>query len=325
MKANMVQALNNALSLELESNPNLVVMGEDVGVDGGVFRVTDGLQSKYGKERVLDTPLAESALIGTGIGMAAYGLHPVVEIQFSGFLYPGFDQLISHASRIRNRSRGRFSCPLTVRSPYGGGIKAPEHHSESMESLFIHTPGLKVVVPSNPTDAKGLLTSALRDPDPVIFFEPLRVYRAFREEVPEESYTTPLGQARVVQPGTDLTLISWGSMLRTCVEAVQQLSEAERYSIELIDLRSLSPIDWPTIHASVQKTGRCVIVQEAPLTLGLASEIMARILEKNFLHLKAPVSRVTGFDTIMPLFKLENYYLPTPERIIETVRKTMVF
>jgi pyruvate dehydrogenase E1 component beta subunit len=325
MKANMVQALNQAIALELESNPNLVVLGEDVGTDGGVFRVTDGLQAKYGKDRVIDTPLAESGIIGTSIGMAAYGLHPVAEIQFSGFMYPGFDQLISHAARIRNRSRGRFSCPLTVRTPYGGGIKAPEHHSESTEALFIHTPGLKVVIPSNPTDAKGLLTSAMRDPDPVIFFEPLRVYRAFREEVPDESYTIPLGQAKVVQPGTDLTLISWGSMLRTSMEAIQQIAEAERYSIELIDLRSLSPIDWPTIHASVQKTGRCVIVQEAPLTLGLASEIMARIMEKNFLHLKAPVARVTGFDTIMPLFKLENYYLPDAERVQQGIRSVMRF
>jgi pyruvate dehydrogenase E1 component beta subunit len=325
MKANMVQALNQAIALELESNPNLVVLGEDVGTDGGVFRVTDGLQAKYGKDRVIDTPLAESGIIGTSIGMAAYGLHPVAEIQFSGFMYPGFDQLISHAARIRNRSRGRFSCPLTVRTPYGGGIKAPEHHSESTEALFIHTPGLKVVIPSNPTDAKGLLMSAMRDPDPVIFFEPLRVYRAFREEVPDESYTIPLGQAKVVQPGTDLTLISWGSMLRTSMEAVQQIAEAERYSIELIDLRSLSPIDWPAIHASVQKTGRCVIVQEAPLTLGLASEIMARIMEKNFLHLKAPVQRITGFDTIMPLFKLENYYLPDAERVQQGIRSVMRF
>ncbi len=321
----MVQALNNALALELESNPNLVLLGEDVGVDGGVFRVTEGLQQKFGKDRVIDTPLAESAIIGTSIGMAAYGLHPVAEVQFSGFMYPGFDQLISHASRIRNRSRGRFSCPLTMRTPYGGGIKAPEHHSESMEALFIHTPGLKVVIPSNPTDAKGLLTSALRDPDPVIFFEPLRVYRAFREEVPEEQYTVPLGQAKVTQKGTDLTLISWGSMFRTSMEAVQQIQEEEKYSIELIDLRSLSPIDWPTIHASVQKTGRALIVQEAPLTLGLASEIITRIMEKNFLQLKAPVERVTGFDTIMPLYKLENYYLPSVERVKASIRKAMQF
>lgn len=325
MKANMVQALNNALALELESNPNLVVLGEDVGTDGGVFRVTDGLQQKFGKDRVIDSPLAESAIVGASIGMAAYGLNPVAEVQFSGFMYPGLDQLISHAARIRNRSRGRFSCPLTIRSPYGGGIKAPEHHSESTEAFYIHTPGLKVVIPSNPTDAKGLLTSAMRDPDPVVFFEPLRVYRAFREDVPDEQYSIPLGQAKVTQQGTDLTLISWGSMFRTSLEAVQQIAEAERYSIEVIDLRSLSPIDWPTIHASVQKTGRCVVVQEAPLTLGLASEIMARVMEKNFLHLKAPVQRVTGMDTIMPLFKLENYYLPSPERVKVAIRNVMSF
>ncbi|MBM3282242.1 MAG: alpha-ketoacid dehydrogenase subunit beta [Candidatus Diapherotrites archaeon] len=325
MKANMVQALNNALALELESNPKLVLLGEDVGVDGGVFRVTEGLQSKYGKDRVIDTPLAESAIIGTSIGMAAYGLHPVPEIQFSGFIYPGFDQLISHASRIRFRSRGRFSCPMTIRSPYGGGIKAPEHHSESTEALYIHTPGLKVVIPSNPTDAKGLLTSALREPDPVMFLEPLRVYRAFREEVPDEQYTIPLGRANVFQSGSDITIISWGAMFRQCVDAVKEIQEEEKLSIELIDLRSLSPIDWPAVHSSVQKTGRCVVVQEAPLTLGLASEIMARILEKNFLHLKAPVERVTGFDTIMPLFKLENYYLPSAERIKSSIRKVMQF
>lgn len=321
----MVQALNNALALELESNPNLVLIGEDVGTDGGVFRVTDGLQTKFGKDRVIDSPLAESAIVGTSIGMAAYGLHPVAEVQFSGFMYPGFDQLISHAARIRNRSRGRFSCPLTVRTPYGGGIKAPEHHSESTEALFIHTPGLKVVVPSNPMDAKGLLTAAMREPDPVIFFEPLRVYRAFREEVSDASFTVPLGQAKVAQQGTDLTLISWGSMFRTSIEAVQQVAEEERFSIEMIDLRSLSPIDWPTIHASVQKTGRCLIVQEAPMTLGLSSEISARIMEKNFLSLKAPVQRVTGFDTIMPLYKLENYYLPDVERIKQGIRNVMRF
>lgn len=325
MKANMVQALNNALSLELESNPKLVLLGEDVGVDGGVFRVTEGLQTKFGKDRVIDTPLAESAIIGTSIGMATYGLHPVPEIQFSGFMYPGIDQLISHASRIRNRSRGRFTCPMTVRTPYGGGIKAPEHHSESTEAYYIHTPGLKVVIPSNPTDAKGLLTSALRDPDPVIFLEPLRVYRAFREEVPDEQFTIPLGQAKVHQSGSDLTLISWGAMFRQSVDAVKEIQEEEKVSIEMIDLRSLSPIDWPTVHASIMKTGRCVVVQEAPLTLGLASEIMARILEKNFLHLKAPVERVTGFDTIMPLFKLENYYLPNTERIKAGIRKVMQF
>ncbi len=325
MKANMVQALNHALDLELESNPNLVILGEDVGVDGGVFRVTEGLQTKHGKDRVIDTPLAESGIVGVSIGMAAYGLYPVAEIQFSGFLYPGFDQLISHASRIRNRSRGRFSCPMTLRSPYGGGIKAPEHHSESMEALFIHTPGLKVVIPSNPTDAKGLLTSAMRDPDPVIFFEPLRVYRAFREEVPDEQYTIPLGQAKVTQQGSDLTLISWGSMFRTSLEAAQQIQEEEHLSVEMIDLRTLSPIDWDTIHNSVQKTGRCVVVQEAPLTLGLASEISARIMEKDLLNLKAPVQRVTGFDTIMPLYKLENYYLPNAERVKATIRKVMAF
>lgn len=325
MKMNMVQALNSALMLEMENNKDVVVLGEDVGIDGGVFRVTEGLQSKFGKQRVIDTPLAESGIVGASIGMAIYGLKPIAEIQFSGFIYPAFNQLISHASRIRNRTRGKYSCSMVVRTPCSGGVKALEHHSESMEALFIHTPGLKVVMPATPYDAKGLLTAAIRDSDPVIFFEPLKLYRAYKEEVPEDAYTIPLGKAKVVQEGQDVTVIAWGSMVKTCQEALQLNAENEKYSIELIDVRTLSPVDWDSIHKSVQKTGRVVIVQEAPKTLGLGAEIAARVSEKNFLHLKSPIQRVTGFDTIMPYFKMENYYIPSPEKVLWGVRKSMQF
>ncbi len=324
-KMNMVQALNSALMLEMESNKDVIVLGEDVGVDGGVFRVTEGLQSKYGKNRVIDTPLAESGIIGASIGMAIYGLKPVAEVQFSGFIYPAFNQLVSHAARIRNRTRGKYASGLVVRTPCSGGVKALEHHSESMEALFIHTPGLKVVMPASPYDAKGLLASAIRDADPVIFFEPLKLYRAYKEEVPEEMYSIPLGKAKVVQEGSDVTLIAWGSMVKTCQEALQLNAQNEKYSIELIDLRTLSPLDWPAVHKSVQKTGRCVIVQEAPKTLGLGAEIAARLAEEDLLSLKSPVVRVSGFDTIMPYFKLENYYIPSPERVLFGVKKAMEF
>lgn len=324
-KMNMVQALNSALMLEMESNKDVVVLGEDVGVDGGVFRVTEGLQSKYGKQRVIDTPLAESGIIGTSIGMAIYGLKPVAEVQFSGFIYPAFNQIVSHAARIRNRTRGKYSSGIVVRTPCSGGVKALEHHSESTEALFIHTPGLKVVMPASPYDAKGLLASAIRDADPVIFFEPLKLYRAYKEEVPEEAYAIPLGKAKVVQEGSDVTLIAWGSMVKTCQEALQLNAQNEKYSIELIDLRTLSPLDWPAVHKSVQKTGRCVIVQEAPKTLGLGAEIAARLAEEDLLSLKSPIVRVTGFDTMMPYFKLENYYIPSPERVLWGVKKAMQF
>ena len=321
----MVQALNSALMLEMESNKDVVVLGEDVGVDGGVFRVTEGLQTKFGKQRVIDTPLAESGIIGTSIGMAIYGLKPVAEVQFSGFIYPAFNQLVSHAARIRNRTRGKYASGLVVRTPCSGGVKALEHHSESTEALFIHTPGLKVVMPASPYDAKGLLASAIRDPDPVIFFEPLKLYRAYKEEVPEEMYSIPLGKAKVVQEGSDVTLIAWGSMVKTCQEALQLNAQNEKHSIELIDLRTLSPLDWDAIHKSVRKTGRCVIVQEAPKTLGLGAEIAARLAEEDLLSLKSPVVRVTGFDTMMPYFKLENYYIPSPERVLWGVKKAMEF
>ena len=320
-KLNIVEALNLALQQEMSKDKDVVVLGEDVGVDGGVFRVTEGLFKKF-PTRVFDTPLAESGIIGASIGMAVYGLKPVAEVQFSGFMYPGFDQLISHASRIRTRSRGRYSCPIVIRTPCGGGIRALEHHSESTEAIFIHTPGLKVVEPSNPYDAKGLLISSIRDPDPVIFFEPMRVYRAIKQEVPEEEYTIELGKASIVKEGNDLTVITWGAMVRDVLKINEEIKN--KYDLEIIDLRTLSPFDIDTIINSVKKTGRAIIVHEAPKTLGLGAEIVAQINEKALLSLEAPVFRVTGFDTIFPLAKLENYYLPT-NRIKKNIEKVMSF
>ncbi len=316
----MVDALNDALRLEMKRDKNVILIGEDIGEDGGVFRVTDGLAKEFGNDRVIDSPLAESGIVGASIGMAVAGLKPVCEIQFEGFTFPAIDQLISHASRIRNRSRGRFSVPMVVRSPIGGGIKALEHHSESPESYFVHTPGLKVVIPSGPYEAKGLLTSAIRDPDTVIFFEPKRIYRAIKEEVPSENYAIPLGKANVIKSGKDLTLISYGAWIKTCKEVIEKIKDVD---IELIDLRTLSPLDTETIISSVKKTGKCVIVQEAPKTLGLASEIIARINEKALYSLEAPVERFCRYDTIVPLRLHEEYYLPSVEKIISAVERVM--
>ena len=321
VKLNIVESINLALNQEMAKDKDVVILGEDVGVDGGVFRVTDGLFKKF-PNRVFDTPLAESGIIGAAIGMAVYGLKPVAEVQFSGFMYPGLDQLISHASRIRTRSRGRYSCPIVVRTPCGGGIRALEHHSESTEAIFIHTPGLKVVEPSNPYDAKGLLISSIRDPDPVIFFEPMRVYRAIKQEVPEEEYNIELGKANVVKEGNDLTIITWGAMVRDVLKINEEIKN--KYDLEIIDLRTLSPFDIDAIITSVKKTGRALVVHEAPKTLGLGAEIVAQINEKALLSLEAPVFRVTGFDTIFPLAKLENYYLPT-NRIKRGIEKVMNF
>lgn len=320
MEMNIVQAINSAIKQEMKRDKNVILLGEDVGVNGGVFRVTDGIYKAF-PDRVFDTPLAESAIVGTSIGLAAYGLRPIAEIQFSGFLPGGFEQLISHAARIRNRSRGRFTCPLVVRVPYSGGIRAPEHHSESMESCYIHIPGLKVVIPSTPSDAKGLLASAIRDPDPVVFLEPKRIYRAVKEEVAEGEFTIPLGEARVRKKGSDLTLISWGAMM------IPTLQAAEKSSIdcEVIDLRTVSPIDLETIEKSVVKTGRAVIVHEAPKTLGLGAELSALLSEREILHLKAPLQRVTGWDIPFPLYKMEKSYLPSVERIEKAIQKVMNF
>ncbi len=317
---NMVDALNDALRLEMKRDKKVIIIGEDVGEDGGVFRVTDGLAKEFGNSRVIDSPLAESGIVGTSIGMAVAGLKPICEIQFEGFIFPAIDQLVSHASRLRNRSRGRFTVPLVVRCPIGGGIKALEHHSDSPETYLIHTPGLKVVMPSGPYDAKGLMISAIRDPDPVIFFEPKKIYRAIKEEVPSEDYSIPLGKANVIQEGNDVTLIAYGAWVKTAREAVAKLNGI---SVELIDLRTLSPLDTETIINSVRKTGKCVIVQESPRTLGLAAEIIAQINDKALYSLEAPVERVTGFDTIVPLRLFEDYYLPSVGKIVSAVERVM--
>ncbi len=317
---NMVQAINSALMQEMEADETVVVLGEDVGIDGGVFRVTDGLLKKF-PNRVIDTPLAELAIAGTSIGMAVYGLKPVAEIQFDGFSPPILDQIICHAGRIRWRTSGRYHAPLVIRIPYGGGIKALEHHSDSPEAYFVHTPGIKVVIPSTPYEAKGLLASSIRDPDPVIFLEPKRIYRAIKEDVPDEPYTIPLGEAKIVREGEDVTLISYGAMMRTC----KQVMEKSSHSIEIIDVRTLSPLDTKTIIESVKKTGRAVIVHEAPRSCGFGAELAAVINDKDLLHLKAPVTRVTGFDTVMPLPKLEEYYIPSAERIEAGIEKVMEF
>ncbi|MCS7198121.1 MAG: alpha-ketoacid dehydrogenase subunit beta [Candidatus Bipolaricaulota bacterium] len=318
----LIQAINDALRTEMRRDPTVLVMGEDVGVNGGVFRATEGLYQEFGPDRAIDTPLAESGIIGTAIGMALNGLKPVAEIQFDGFMAPAFDQIVSHAARIRWRSRGRFHVPLVIRVPYGGGIRALEHHSEAPEAYYVHTPGLKVVIPSNPYDAKGLLISAIRDPDPVIFFEPKRLYRAFRQEVPEGDYTIPIGKASIVREGTDVTVISWGAMVRVCLQAIEQL---ENISVELIDLRTLAPLDIETVLSSVTKTGRVVIVQEAPRTCSLASELTALIMERALLHLQAPVVRVTGYDTHIPYLTMEQYYLPDAGRVKKGIKKVLSF
>jgi pyruvate dehydrogenase E1 component beta subunit len=317
----LVQAINLALIQEMERDDRVVLMGEDVGPNGGVFRVTEGLHKRFGGKRVVDTPLAESGIIGTAIGLAMAGLRPVPEIQCEGVLGPAYDQICSHAARMRTRTRGAFTVPLTIRVPVGGGIHAPELHSDSPESIYIHTPGLKVVMPSSPYDAKGLLISAIRDPDPVIFFEPKRIYRAFREEVPEDEYTLPLGKARVVSEGDQMTVVSWGASVVQCMQAIERSGR----NIELIDLRTLYPFDMDAVEASVKKTGRCVIVHEAPKTCGFGAEIAARIMERCFLHLEAPVQRVTGFDTIMPYYKLELEYMPDADRIARAIEETAAY
>jgi len=318
---NMVQAINLALIQEMEKDERVLLLGEDVGNNGGVFRVTEGLQKRFGATRVVDTPLAESGIIGTAIGLAMGGLRPVPEIQFEGFLGPAYDQICSHAARMRTRTRGAFPVPLTIRVPVGGGIHAPELHSDSPEAIYAHTPGLKVVMPSSPYDAKGLLVAAIRDPDPVIFFEPKRIYRAFREEVPEDEYVLPIGKARTVCEGNDLTIVSWGASVIQCMQAIEKSGK----SIELIDLRTIYPFDAEAVEASVRKTGRCVIVHEAPLTGGFGAEISSRIMERCFLHLEAPVQRVAGFDTIMPYYKLELDYMPDTARIGRAIDDVMAY
>ncbi|WP_323172615.1 alpha-ketoacid dehydrogenase subunit beta [Natrialba sp. PRR66] len=319
----LVQAVRDGLQSEMTRDEDVVVMGEDVGQNGGVFRATEGLYDEFGGDRVIDTPLAESGIIGTAVGMAAYGMRPVPEIQFLGFIYPGFDQIVSHAARLRTRSRGRFTCPMVLRAPYGGGIRAPEHHSESSESMFVHQPGLKVVVPSTPYDTKGLLTSAIRSPDPVVFLEPKLIYRAFREEVPADSYEVPLGEAAVRREGSDISVFTWGAMTRPTIEAAENL-EGE-IDVEVVDLRTLSPLDEEAIVDSFTKTGRAAVVHEAPQTGGLGAEITATIQEEALVYQEAPVERITGFDTPFPLYALEDYYLPEAARIESGIRDAVGF
>lgn len=317
----LVQAINLALAQEMAKDDRVMLIGQDIGVNGGVFRVTEGLHERFGGKRVVDAPLAESGIIGTSIGLAMAGLRPIPEIQFEGFLGPAYDQICTHAARMRSRTRGGLTVPLTIRVPIGGGIHAPELHSDSPEAIFTHNPGMKVVIPASPYDAKGLLISAIRDPDPVIFFEPKRIYRAFREEVPEAEYTVPIGKARVVREGGEMTMVSWGATVVQCMNAI----EASGRDIELIDLRTINPLDMDTVATSVNKTGRAIIAHEAPMTCGIGAELSARIMEQCFLNLQAPVQRVTGFDTIMPYYKLELDYLPDAERIGKAIAETAAY
>mgnify|MGYP003958130795 CR=1 FL=1 len=326
MKAlTIVQSVNHALALEMRANPDIVVFGEDVGLSGGVFRATENLQKEFGERRCFDTPLAESGIAGTAIGMAIAGLRPVIEMQFSGFAWPAMNQLLSHAARFRNRTRGAMSCPLVVRMPYGGGIRALEHHVESMEAIWGHIPGLKVVIPSTPYDTAGLLIAAIRDPDPVIFMEPKRVYRSFKQEVPDKSYTLPIGKARVVQAGSDITLVGYGAMMAELTIAVHELEEHFGIHAELIDLRTIYPYDFTTVASSVRKTGRLLVVHEGPHSFGVGAELIARTTSECFTSLQAPPSRLTGSDTIFPLPRGEQLYMIESEEIINKVRELVSY
>ena len=320
----LVGAVTMALAHALAEDENVVLLGEDIGANGGVFRATQGLLERFGPERVIDTPLAELAIGGVSVGMAAAGLRPVAEIQFMGFIYPIVDQIVSHAARLRYRTRGRLSCPMVVRAPFGGGIHAPEHHSESTEAMFAHIPGLRVVIPSSPQRAYGLLLAAIRDPDPVIFLEPKRIYRAVKQEVPDDGAALPLDTCFVLREGRDVTLITWGAMVKETLAAAETLSK-EAVSAEVIDVATLKPLDADTILASIDKTGRSVIVHEAALTGGFGGEIAARIAESGLLSLQAPVERVTGYDTVMPLPRLEHHYLPSEGRIVAAARRALAF
>jgi pyruvate dehydrogenase E1 component beta subunit len=321
---NMVQAINNALDIKLAEDPNVVVFGEDVGTEGGVFRVTEELQQKFGEHRVFDSPLAESAIVGSAVGMAIAGLRPIVELQFCGFVYPAFNQIISHAARIHNRTRGKFKTPMVIRFPYGGGINALEHHSESMEALYGHIPGIKVVIPSTPYDAKGMLISAIESDDTVIFMEPKRIYRAIKQEVADEKISIPIGKAKVLTEGSDITVVAYGAMIREVQKAMVMAKQAN-ISIELIDIRSIYPIDKETIIKSIQKTGKLAIVTEEPKTFGLAAEITSIATEEAFLYLEAPPKRIAAFDTIVPLPRGEHFYMQTPEKIFYELERLMKF
>jgi pyruvate dehydrogenase E1 component beta subunit len=325
MKAmNIVNALNDALDIKLTEDKNIIVYGEDAGFEGGVFRVTEGLQKKHGADRVFDSPLAESGIAGTAVGMAAAGLRPVIEMQFCGFIYPAFNQIISHITRMHNRSRGKYKMPIVIRLPYGGGINALEHHSESMEAMFAHIPGLKVVVPSTPHDAKGLLISALESDDPILFLEPKRIYRAIKQEVSEEKFSVPIGKAKVLAQGTDVTVVAYGAMIREVQKAMVMAKEAG-YSVELIDLRTIYPLDKENVTASIKKTGRVIFVGEEPRSFGVGAEIMALANEEAFLNLEAPPKRVTAFDVIVPYPRGEHHYMITPEKIFYEIERTIKF
>ena len=320
----IVKAINNALDIKLSEDQNIVIYGEDVGMEGGVFRVTEGLQKKYGVKRVFDSPLAESAIVGTALGMAVSGLRPVVELQFDGFTFSAFNQILSSVARMQNRSRGKYRVPMVIRFPYGGGVNALEHHSDSPESFYAHIPGLKVVIPSTPHDAKGMMISAIESNDPVIFMEPKRIYRVIKQEVPDEKFTLPLGKARLVQEGSDITLVAFGSMIRECQKAID-MAEEHGISVELIDLRSIYPIDRETIRNSVRKTGRMLVVAEAHESFSVGSELIAIANEEAFLYLEAPPKRLMGFDTVVPLAQGEKYYIISPDRIFYEIEKIVHF
>src|SRR3989475_3510518 len=323
MQMTMIEALNHALSLELERDKRVVVFGQDIGVNGGVFRVTEHLQEKFGEQRVFDTPLSESAIIGSAVGMSVYGVRPIAEIQFAGFLLVCMNQLVSQAARMRFRSAGAFTCPMVVRAPYGGGVRTPEMHSDSLEGIFMQTPGLKVVIPSNPYDAKGLLASAVADPDPVLFLENIKLYRSFRAETPEEYYSIPLGKAKIVQEGTDVSLFAYGAMVPVAQEAAKQLQKEQETGVEIIDLRTVWPLDEDAIATSVEKTGRAIVVHEAPRAGGVGAEVTAIINDRCLYSLLKPVGRVTGYDTPYPVPGQEDYYLPNAAKVLTALRQVM--
>ena len=318
----MVEAITMALAWELTNDKSVVILGEDVGINGGVFRATAGLRDQFGDQRVIDTPLAETMIAGLCVGMSAMGMKPVAEAQFMGFIYPMFDQIISHAARMRHRTRGRLTCPMVLRAPFGGGIRAPEHHSESTEALFAHVPGIRVVIPSSPARAYGLLLAAIRDPDPVIFLEPKRIYRLNKEEVEDNGEELPLDVCYVLRDGSDITLVTWGAMVKETLESAAKLQE-QGISAEVIDVATISPLDMDTILESVEKTGRCVIVHEAARNCGVGAEIAARLADSGIYYLHAPVKRVTGYDSIMPLYKMEMKYMPSVKRILNAVSEVM--
>ena len=320
----LLEAVNRAIAYEMQLDQNVVLLGEDVGVNGGVFRATEGLLDTFGSDRVIDTPLAESVIVGMGIGMAAQGLRPIAELQFMGFIYPAIDQIINHAARLRNRTRGRLTCPMVIRAPYGGGIHAPEHHSESTEAMFAHIPGVRVVIPSSPARAYGLLLASIRNPDPVVFLEPKRVYRLGKQMVEDNGEALPLDSCFVLRNGIDVTLVAWGSMIKETLESAALLAK-QGIDAEVIDVATISPLDMDTILESVGRTGRCVIIHEAARSFGVGAEIAAQLADRGITSLLAPVMRVTGFDTVMPMYRYEDQYMPSTNRILDAVNKSMEY